>query len=57
MLEYILGSLWRHGLPKTPEELVTLPSIIYKNQPLLVKLFIDIVQQVIGTPPVWESYL
>lgn len=29
----------------------------HRNQPPLTKFFIDTVQQVIGTPPVWESYI
>ncbi len=29
----------------------------HRNQPPLVKLFIETVEEVIGTPPVWESYL
>jgi len=29
----------------------------HRNQPPLVKLFIETVQETIGTPPVWESYL
>lgn len=29
----------------------------HRNQPPLVKSFIDTVQEVIGTPPVWEKYV
>jgi len=29
----------------------------HRNQTPLVKLFIDTVQELIGTPPVWENYI
>ena len=51
------------GLVKLlPEYQISLEGGLYalyshRNQPPLVKLFIETVQETIGTPPVWESYI
>ncbi len=44
-----------HKLPMSHGGIYAVYS--HRNQPPLVKQFIETVQEIIGTPPVWESYI
>lgn len=47
--------LTHYRLPKTDWEVYAVYP--HRNQTQLVKLFIDTVQKLIGTPPVWDNYI